>query len=476
MYRKVFIIGIGRPIMKIMLIAVAFAILGLFLISGCGETVVCSSPAKIINGICCLDADSDGKCDTMAYRPEKHLEKGAEEVKGPEETAPLKPVVQQDVKKEVPEVSEGQLLFADRITRGTGPVNIVEFGDYFDQYTSRWHVEVLQPLLVEYGNYVTYIFRPYPHYKYQHSRTAAEAFYCANEQNAAWKMHDLIMSSKALYLSLNDIQNMAGELELDSDRFRICLTEKTYGSYVQEDIDAGKKFGVSDTPTFFVNGKRIAGYRPLNYFEEILAPYIPADKTTSRIASASGTGNAFLIHEGEAALDSSVKLSQYSNEISSVQGSFSLTAGDMGKEGNDSAIFSAYFTLKDYKTHVFEKYQIKLTKLDTKFSGGVMMDMDVHGSTGIGTALLPRTHAYVVVSGFADVYRDNMLALKDQEMQFFLVDGSRVNGIQQNIVQAGDHEAYLFLPGKHSSSGTAYPFSPDGFLHVFWEDLSLSKG
>jgi protein-disulfide isomerase len=48
------------------------------------------------------------------------------------------------------------------------------------------------------------------------------------------------------------------------------VTSGRHAAAVMADIESGKAVGVKSTPTFFVNGKLVAGAQPLAVFSEII--------------------------------------------------------------------------------------------------------------------------------------------------------------------------------------------------------------
>ena len=43
-----------------------------------------------------------------------------------------------------------------------------------------------------------------------------------------------------------------------------------YSSEVQKDFNDGSSYGVSGTPTFFINGIKLVGAQPYNAFQQII--------------------------------------------------------------------------------------------------------------------------------------------------------------------------------------------------------------
>ena len=101
------------------------------------------------------------------------------------------------------------------------------------------------------------------------STTAAEAAECAAEQNKFWAYHDALFDAQRSENSgafTNDkLKALAMTASLDRVSFNTCFDSGRYGDVVQKEKAAGVNIGVNATPTFFVNGQRIADWR--NYDE-----------------------------------------------------------------------------------------------------------------------------------------------------------------------------------------------------------------
>jgi predicted DsbA family dithiol-disulfide isomerase len=71
-------------------------------------------------------------------------------------------------------------------------------------------------------------------------------------------MHDLLLDHQDRLL-LRDLIGYAGDLGLDSERFREHLRKRAGAARIAEDVDTADLSGVSGTPTFFINGRRHYG-------------------------------------------------------------------------------------------------------------------------------------------------------------------------------------------------------------------------
>lgn len=142
------------------------------------------------------------------------------------------------------------------------PVTIVEYGDFQCPYCGQAE-PVLRNLLAGHGE-VRYVWRHLPLSDvHPRAQLAAEAAEAAADQGAFWPMHDLLLSQQDA-LAPSDLIRYAGEIGLDTARFRDYLTRRAGAARIAEDVDSADLSGVSGVPTFFVNGLRHHGAYDIN--------------------------------------------------------------------------------------------------------------------------------------------------------------------------------------------------------------------
>ena len=66
------------------------------------------------------------------------------------------------------------------------------------------------------------------------------------------------------------LKQYASQAGLDGAAFDACLASSKYQQKVQDAIDLGTRFGVSSTPTVFVNGRVVNGAQPLEVFVSVI--------------------------------------------------------------------------------------------------------------------------------------------------------------------------------------------------------------
>jgi len=125
-------------------------------------------------------------------------------------------------------------------------------------------------VLQAYPNDVNFVYKqfPLPATMHPNALPSSKAAVAAGKQGKFWEMHDIIFKNNR-ELSYDKLKEYAGQVGLDVARW-----EKDYNSPdVQQAIDKeladGRAADVQGTPTFFVNGKRVAN-RSLEGFKQMI--------------------------------------------------------------------------------------------------------------------------------------------------------------------------------------------------------------
>lgn len=161
------------------------------------------------------------------------------------------------------------------------PIKIEEFSDFQCPYCDRFHKET-EPQLVD--TYVTngtvyFVYRSFGDFIGPESQAAAEAAYCAGDQNKFWDYHDILFANQTGEnvgaFTNRRLQAFAETLSLDMNAFNDCLNSGKYADRVAQDKADGTAAGVTATPSFVltytVNGQQkqslIAGAYPFSEFQ-----------------------------------------------------------------------------------------------------------------------------------------------------------------------------------------------------------------
>jgi len=140
-------------------------------------------------------------------------------------------------------------------------ITIIEFSDYQCPFCRRFWTDSLPQLKEEYINTgkVKFVYRDFPLSSiHPAAQAGAEAAECAKDQGKYWEMHDKLFQEQSR-LGSDDLKKWAAEIGLNGQEFNQCFDSRKYKSEVEKDHSDGVKAGVTGTPTFFINGRKVVG-------------------------------------------------------------------------------------------------------------------------------------------------------------------------------------------------------------------------
>ena len=168
------------------------------------------------------------------------------------------------------------------------PVVIIEFSDFECHFCAQAYRN-LKRVLPRFGAQVQLRFHHFPlnaDCNPSVSRTihpqaclAAMASECAAQQGRFWGYHDMLFENQH-HLERDDLLHYADELGLDHAKFIDCLGSDASRRAVEADVQEGERLGVSSTPTFFINGRKVSGALDPDMFSHAIR--IERDKAKSK--------------------------------------------------------------------------------------------------------------------------------------------------------------------------------------------------
>ncbi len=123
---------------------------------------------------------------------------------------------------------------------------------------------------------VRYVYREFPLTSiHPAAQKASEAAVCAGQQGKYWEMNERLFATQAEWGAegadaIGQFKNYAKELDLDTKAFNECLDAGEAATVIQGDILAGEMFGVSATPSFFINDLAIRGGLPIDALGQVI--------------------------------------------------------------------------------------------------------------------------------------------------------------------------------------------------------------
>jgi protein-disulfide isomerase len=153
-------------------------------------------------------------------------------------------------------------------------VTVVEFLDYQCPYCHRVQ-GVVDDIVGRYAGKVRFVHRDFPLDMHPQAAVASRAAHCAGEQSRFWEYHKNLLTVPG-DMSEQDLKTRAASVQLNAGKFGSCLASDRHGQRVQETMDYGVQLGITGTPTFFINGRRLVGVRPIEDFRAAIEAELAA--------------------------------------------------------------------------------------------------------------------------------------------------------------------------------------------------------
>ena len=160
----------------------------------------------------------------------------------------------------------------------SAPITIVKFGDYQCEACYYWFHNTRSTLI---DNYIEtgkakLVFVDLP-FLGRDSITAAQASYCAEDQEKYWEYHTMLYTFQEVeaydsgWADRDRLNAFASSLNMNMDEFNECMDSSKYKNRVKANFDEAVRNGVQSTPTFILisqDGKteRFAGAQPYSVF------------------------------------------------------------------------------------------------------------------------------------------------------------------------------------------------------------------
>ena len=168
-------------------------------------------------------------------------------------------------------IDNGSPIFGD----SNAPITILEWGDYQCTFCYKFHQDTLSKIDEEYikTGKVNLVFKDFP-LNGPDSVIAAEASYCANDQEKYWEYHDELYKNwggeRTGWITRDSLDSFAITVGLDLEKFNSCLNEEKYRQHILSLYRFGQEIGIDATPSFLIFNDekiiKIRGNQPLEVF------------------------------------------------------------------------------------------------------------------------------------------------------------------------------------------------------------------
>ncbi|OGE25757.1 hypothetical protein A3H85_01945 [Candidatus Daviesbacteria bacterium RIFCSPLOWO2_02_FULL_40_8] len=153
---------------------------------------------------------------------------------------------------------------------GSAKVNLVEFGDYQCPACASAHQVVKSVMTLD----VNFVFRHFPLPLHKNAVIASLAAEAAGVQGKYWEMHNFLYEDQANWSESSNPKEVflgyAGKIQLDIDKFSQDIESPQLKSKIERDRLDGISLGINATPTFFINGEKLAGMPNFTQFKNMI--------------------------------------------------------------------------------------------------------------------------------------------------------------------------------------------------------------
>ena len=157
-------------------------------------------------------------------------------------------------------------------------VTVVEFSDFGCPYCEKTASAIL-PYLASQKD-VRVVFFPFPldstcnsksQMVHPHSCDWSKVAYCANAQNAFWRVHDNIFKIARENEHLPPVKEHWESVGVpDLDQLKKCFENSETDKALRDLVNVGIEANIEGTPSFFFNGRRIPRFMPLPLWKAIV--------------------------------------------------------------------------------------------------------------------------------------------------------------------------------------------------------------
>jgi protein-disulfide isomerase len=136
-------------------------------------------------------------------------------------------------------------------------VLIVEFSDFQCPFCRKAAIYI-DSLRTARPTEVTLVYRTMPIHRY--AAAAGRLARCADEQGQFWPLH-MLLFTKSDSIGIKPWNRFAMEAGVaDTARLNTCMASRTTAELLRADSIAAMRLGATGTPTFLINGLRVAGF------------------------------------------------------------------------------------------------------------------------------------------------------------------------------------------------------------------------
>ena len=179
---------------------------------------------------------------------------------------------------EIPTINDNNPI----IGKKDAPVKIILFSDHQCPFCAKFFNEVVN-VSKSFGDKVVLVYKDLPLDFHPQAKNAAVAGECAKDQDKFWEMSSRLYATQNQWGKMKDdeakkfFKKQAIVVKLDPEVFGKCIDENKHMDEIEKSIKEGKSFGISGTPSIFINDEFVGGVIPAEQLKKKIQEQI--DKT-----------------------------------------------------------------------------------------------------------------------------------------------------------------------------------------------------
>ncbi len=178
-----------------------------------------------------------------------------------------------DLTPTISEISDQEYVLGNR----NAPVTLIEYGDFQCPACAAFSPIVMK-LHQEFPDQLRVAFRHFPLPQHKNAESAAYAAEAAGLQGKFWEMAEKLYADQSVWGGLSSPQatyeSYATGLGLDLEKFLRDFNDSSVKAKVSTHQQSGEEIGINSTPTFFLNGTKIANPPTYEQFRDLIAQEI----------------------------------------------------------------------------------------------------------------------------------------------------------------------------------------------------------
>lgn len=163
----------------------------------------------------------------------------------------------------------------------SAPITIVEYSDFECPFCSRGY-QTIEEVKKAYAGKIRFVFKHMPLDFHPKAMPAAKYFEAVARQgqDKAYKFHDLVFSNQGDLRTKGEafLKDSAKKAGADLAKVAKDLADPKLMDRISADIEEAKKFGISGTPGFVINGVSLKGAYPFADFKVIIDKHLATAK------------------------------------------------------------------------------------------------------------------------------------------------------------------------------------------------------